>query len=92
MFFEERNNAIIQHLCSGQSILAVVELSACCRGVSIDECLLIDSSCSFDRADIKCFLSTEIDRMFFLNLSVGFLFFSFAPNALSWFSVKIRFS
>ena len=73
MFFEERNDAVLQQIRSNKGIFPVIELGHCHRGVGIDEGLLVDLADILQIAHIEGILGAQVTRMLGFDLSVSFL-------------------
>ena len=73
MFFEERNDAVLQQIRSNKVIFPVLELGHCHRGVGIDEGLLVDLADTLQIAHIEGILGAQVTRMLGFDLSVSFL-------------------
>lgn len=86
MLFIEWDDPVIQHISSNKFIFAIIQFGLCSLGMSIDECLLIDSTHALYCPDIISSLITEITRVLSLYFAIGFffLFFSFQSGDMGF--------
>src|SRR5574344_2061113 len=75
MLLEERNYSVIEHVSRNKSILPVIQLGKSDFGVSVNDCLLVNVSDTFDVSHIISILCDKKTGIigFYLSMSL-FLF------------------
>lgn len=69
--FEERQDAIVEHVGGNQRILAIIELGRSGFGVRVDKRLLVDASHTLELTDIERILSPQITGMLGFDLPIS---------------------
>ena len=67
MLFIKGNHPVVEGIGGYQCIFAVIELSKCVFGVSVNDSLLIDAPHSFDRAYVVGVLREQVASTLTLN-------------------------
>src|SRR5207247_293002 len=78
LLLKEWQHQVIKQISCSNSIFSVVHFCKSNPGIGINKGLLINSSNTFNVANIISILSAKITRMFRFNFSAGFSFFFFA--------------
>ena len=67
----ERQHAIIEQVCSSNQRLRGVQLALSYLGISVDISLLVNTPNTFEGADVKRVLSSQITRVYRVDFSAG---------------------